>query len=131
MKKTIKLELATKIKESLDNRNGTLSVDKDNLLIQLYNSIPIGEERDVDIAEIEAKKEVKLDLIMILYEAIIEANLRKLKKAKHTNSFYIKKLNQLKNEKFHLSEVTKADTRKKEGQNGTVAKLLSFIKPKD
>jgi hypothetical protein len=130
MKKILNLTKAALLKKNLDEKAGSISIDKDNILIEEQNTIRSNEEREIDIEEIENKKELKSDLILRLYIAIQTANLKKLKGDSHENAWYIKKLSQLEQEKFHLLKIKKADTKKKEESEEKV-KVLSFIKLKD
>jgi len=128
MKKILTLERANEIKKNLEGHS-FYSIENDNKLIEDNNSIPASEERQINIQEIESKKEMKSDLLINLYIAVTTANLKKHNKGKE-NSYYIKKLSELEREKSHLSKIKEIDTKKKEKRT-IKEKILSFIKPKD
>jgi len=86
MKKILNLTKAALLKKNLDEKAGSISIDKDNILIEEQNTIRSNEEREIDIEEIENKKELKSDLILRLYIAIQTANLKKLKGDSHENA---------------------------------------------
>lgn len=128
MKKVLlNLQKATELKEKLEN-SGSFSISSDDEIIEICNTIEEGEEREFDLEEVEKNKEIKSDLLDILYLEIQRANLKKLKNDKKENAYYIKRLSQLKKEKYHLEKVNKEYLKKKETKK---LKLSCYITPKD
>jgi protein associated with RNAse G/E len=130
MKKTLKLDQATTLKSQLEKGN-FISIDKDNKIIEKNNTTVIGGNEEINIQEIEQKKEMKSELLILLYLAITAANLKKSKNDKNCNAYYIKKLSEFEREKIHLNDIEKEDSKKKETIGKKIAKFFTFIKPKD
>ncbi len=110
MKKILNLEQAALLKKNLE-KGSFYSIDKNNQLIEENNSIIAGKERQVNIQELEDEKEMKSELLIILYLAIQLANLKKSKNKgeNYCNAYYIKKLSELEREKSHLIRLNTAN----------------------
>lgn len=103
MKKTIKLNRATALKENLEK--GASSIKEDNIIISRNNSIISDETREINIAEVEQVKQVKSNLLCNIHEAIQEVNLKKLCRSERSNAYYIKKLSEIKRQIQHWGKL--------------------------
>jgi hypothetical protein len=103
MKKTIKLNRATALKENLEK--GASSIKEDNIIISRNNSIISDETREINIADIEQIKQVKSNLLCNIHEAIQEINLKKLCRSERSNAYYIKKLSEIKRQIQHWGKL--------------------------
>jgi cell division protein FtsB len=104
MKKTIKLNRATALKENLEK--GASSIKEDNIIISRNNSIISDETREINIAEVEQVKQVKSNLLCNIHEAIQEVNLKKLCRSERSNAYYIKKLSEIKRQIQHWGKLS-------------------------
>lgn len=130
MKKIMYLDRAASLKNQLE-KGHTISIDKDNEIIEKNNTVPLSDvTTQIDIAAIEQQKQMKSDLLKILYLAILTANLKKLKGDNNCLAYYIKTLSELEREKIHLVRVEKEDAKKKTPLKKLI-KFFSFIKPKE
>jgi hypothetical protein len=130
MKKVLYLDRAALLKNQLE-KGHTISIEKDNEIIEKNNTVPTTDiSTQVDISEIEHRKEMKSDLLKILYISILTANLKKLKGDNNCLTYYIKTLSELEREKLHLSRVEIEDAKKKTPLKKLI-KFFSFIKPKE
>jgi hypothetical protein len=131
MKKILYLDRAASLKNQLE-RGNAFSIEKDNEIIENNNTVPTTEvATQVDISEIEQRKQMKSDLLKILYIATLTANLKKLKDENNCLAYYIKTLSELEREKVHLIKVEKKDNEKKTPISKKIIKFFSFIKPKE
>ena len=103
MKKTIKLNRATALKENLEK--GASSIKEDNIIISRNNSIISDETREINIADVEQIKQVKSNLLCNIHEAIQEVNLKKLCRSERSNAYYIKKLSEIKRQIQHWGKL--------------------------
>jgi len=128
MKRILNLQKATDLKNILEDRRKTLSIDYDNKLIEKHNSITVGNNRPVDIEKLRKNKEMKSSLLKILYLAIMSTNLKKSKDEENCNAWYIKTLSELEREKSHLLRI---DTTEGKINEPIVTEKVAFLKLKD
>ena len=102
----IKLNKATKLKNALEQ-----SIEQDNSLITKWNEIIKGNNREVDIREIENLKDYKSEFLIELNLSIQEANFKKDKDETKSNAYYIKRLSELQRQKSFYQKL--------ETRNGT------------
>jgi len=119
----IKLSKATRLKSELER-----SIEKDNELIEEWNSIPENNKREVDIDAIEEIKDIKSEFLIELNIIIQEANFKKAKGEKRPNAYCIKKLSELQRERKHLQLIKTTDGQQQVAVTETSKKKNTFIK---
>jgi cell division protein FtsB len=126
MKKTIKLNRATALKENLEK--GASSIKEDNIIISRNNSIISDETREINIAEVEQVKQVKSNLLCNIHEAIQEVNLKKLCRSERSNAFYIKKLSEIKRQIQHWGKLNTTHGKQTIGTKSNVVQYDAHFK---
>jgi cell division protein FtsB len=126
MKKTIKLNRATALKENLEK--GASSIKEDNIIISRNNSIISDETREINIAEVEQIKQVKSNLLCNIHEAIQEVNLKKLCRSERSNAYYIKKLSEIKRQIQHWGKLNTAHGKQTIGTKSNVVQYDAHFK---
>ena len=126
MKKTIKLNRATALKENLEK--GASSIKEDNIIISRNNSIISDETREINIADVEQVKQVKSNLLCNIHEAIQEVNLKKLSRSERSNAFYIKKLSEIKRQIQHWGKLNTTHGKQTIGTKSNVVQYDAHFK---
>jgi cell division protein FtsB len=126
MKKTIKLNRATALKENLEK--GASSIKEDNIIISRNNSIISDETREINIADVEQVKQVKSNLLCNIHEAIQEVNLKKLCRSERSNAYYIKKLSEIKRQIQHWGKLNTTHGKQTIGTKSNVVQYDAHFK---
>jgi cell division protein FtsB len=126
MKKTIKLNRATTLKENLEK--GASSIKEDNIIISRNNSIISDETREINIADVEQIKQIKSTLLCNIHEAIQEVNLKKICRSERSNAFYIKKLSEIKRQIQHWGKLNTTHGKQTIGTKSNVVKYDAHFK---
>jgi cell division protein FtsB len=126
MKKTIKLNRATALKENLEK--GASSIKEDNIIISRNNSIISDETREINIADVEQIKQVKSNLLCNIHEAIQEVNLKKLCRSERSNAYYIKKLSEIKRQIQHWGKLNTTHGKQTIGTKSNVVQYDAHFK---
>jgi len=119
----IKLSKATRLKNELER-----NIEKDNEIIEKWNSIIEGNIREVDIDNIEENKDIKSEFLIELNIIIQEANFKKAKGEKRPNAYHIKKLSELQKERKHLQMIETTDGQQKINISDTSNKKGTYVK---